>query len=162
MSQLSEICRVIVGYNNFGMSPFYQVFGQDLRTVTHHFICHQETSFRQGTPTQSRLTTRSRTKIEHHHRLLDILLQYLFYKHRRSLLYIVTSGMKQWVERKGRAILQIGTRRSPRNRFSFYRLGTFHPIGTDTDGCLCLKGFFKRSIGFIAKQLAGSFDECLW
>ena len=148
--EFGKVGRVVIGYNYIGIPPLDEVFGQDLRTVTHHFVGHQHTSFGEYTTREGGLPPRSRTKVEHHHRFLYIGLKHLFYEHRGSFLYIITSGMKEGVERKGRSMVQIQARWCPRDRCSFYGIRTFLGIRAYAYGHFPLKCFFEFRILLIA------------
>ena len=129
--QATKLCRVTISHYHIGISPFHQVFGQNLRPVTHHFVGHQQTSFGQETPAQGRFATRCGTEVEHHNRCMHIMLKNLTDKHGRCLLHIIATGMKQGVERESRTFIQIYPRRRPRNRTSLNRQGTLPKVRSD-------------------------------
>ena len=70
--------------------------------------------------------------------------------------------MEHRVERERRSVLQVYARCSPWNRLTLDGELALRPVGTDADGRFGCKGFLKLRIDVLAKQLAGSFDECLW
>ena len=136
MRQFGKIDRIVVRHHDFRMPPFGEIFSQNLRTVTHYLIGHQQTAFGQHASTQSRLTPRSGAKVKHYHRLLHIFAQHPFHKHGRSFLHIIASGMEKRVKGKSRTIFEINTyRRCPRNRFTYHRLIGLRTIRTHANGC---------------------------
>ena len=119
--QFCKIGRIVVCHHHSGMSPFYQILCQYLRTVSHHLVGYQQTSFGQYAAGQCRFTTGGCTKIEHHRRSMYILPQSLLYKHRRGLLHVIASGMKEGIESKGRTDRKIISGRTPGYRTSVLR-----------------------------------------
>ena len=70
--------------------------------------------------------------------------------------------MEKGVERERRSALQVYARCSPRNRLALDGELALRAVGTDADGHFVGECFFEQWVYVFAKQLAGSFNECLW
>ena len=111
--QSRKISRVVIRNHHIRMSPFRQVLRQNLRPVPDYLVGNQQTTFGQHTTSMGRFPSRSGTKVEHHHRLRDMLPEHLFHEHRRSLLHIITPCMKQRVECKSEPFVEVDSLRRP-------------------------------------------------
>lgn len=91
--QFSEVCCCVTGYDRVVVSPFYDVFGQDMSAVAHDFVAHDETPGGKGREGERGFSSRCGAQVEIPYRRVDKPAQNVIEEHRRGFLHIVYAAV---------------------------------------------------------------------
>ena len=98
MRKTADLLRIVIGDNAVRVSPFGDVFSQDVTPAADHFVADKQASFRQQAEQVCRFSTRSGTQVEAPDRRFYIIPYRLFEEHGGGFLHVVGSGVEQRVE----------------------------------------------------------------
>ena len=116
---MAEFIGKILCYNASRIAPLLHVLSKHLSTLANGFITDEHTAFGQMSGKQCALASWCSTQIESNHRLLiQPFPNHLSKIHRRSILHIIGSSMKERIEGESLMPIEVIGIRTPKHRVS--------------------------------------------